>query len=198
MVDIPGVCDSCSYFFRSGIGGSGNSILHLEGNIVGPCPKCGSMGHIPDGVYRLTTDAIEILSATDKSIEELRLFANILRNFREERIDIQGLKEETEKNAPNLLSVLELILPKNRNEKRENLFFSVQMIIATITLLVSMQTQKNDPDPAVNIEGDQIINQFYIEEEQYNKLQLIKSEKIPRNSPCYCGSGLKFKKCHGL
>jgi len=25
----------------------------------------------------------------------------------------------------------------------------------------------------------------------------IKSHKLGRNDPCYCGSGKKFKKCHG-
>ena len=25
----------------------------------------------------------------------------------------------------------------------------------------------------------------------------IKNEKIGRNDPCYCGSGKKYKKCHG-
>lgn len=28
-------------------------------------------------------------------------------------------------------------------------------------------------------------------------MMLLKKEKIGRNDPCYCGSGLKYKKCHG-
>ena len=27
--------------------------------------------------------------------------------------------------------------------------------------------------------------------------QAVTSEKIPRNAPCPCGSGRKYKKCHG-
>lgn len=26
---------------------------------------------------------------------------------------------------------------------------------------------------------------------------VYKNKKVHRNDPCYCGSGLKFKKCHG-
>lgn len=28
--------------------------------------------------------------------------------------------------------------------------------------------------------------------------QTVRSDKIPRNAPCPCGSGKKYKKCHGL
>jgi uncharacterized protein YecA (UPF0149 family) len=27
--------------------------------------------------------------------------------------------------------------------------------------------------------------------------QVIRGEKIGRNDPCHCGSGKKYKKCHG-
>lgn len=36
-----------------------------------------------------------------------------------------------------------------------------------------------------------------LEEQKEAKLQPIKKEKIGRNDPCPCGSGKKFKKCHG-
>ena len=30
-----------------------------------------------------------------------------------------------------------------------------------------------------------------------NKNQIPKNKKIGRNEPCFCGSGKKFKHCHG-
>ena len=29
-------------------------------------------------------------------------------------------------------------------------------------------------------------------------METARSDKIPRNAPCPCGSGKKYKKCHGL
>jgi preprotein translocase subunit SecA len=35
------------------------------------------------------------------------------------------------------------------------------------------------------------------EEAEVPAFQQAKSEKIPRNAPCPCGSGKKYKLCHG-
>jgi len=33
--------------------------------------------------------------------------------------------------------------------------------------------------------------------EEENTKQILKNKKIGRNEPCFCGSGKKFKHCHG-
>jgi preprotein translocase subunit SecA len=33
--------------------------------------------------------------------------------------------------------------------------------------------------------------------EQASVVESARSDKIPRNAPCPCGSGKKYKKCHG-
>jgi len=38
---------------------------------------------------------------------------------------------------------------------------------------------------------------FVAEVEDSKKITPVQSNKIGRNSPCHCGSGKKFKKCHG-
>jgi preprotein translocase subunit SecA len=35
-------------------------------------------------------------------------------------------------------------------------------------------------------------------QEQSAVVETARSDKVPRNAPCPCGSGKKFKKCHGL
>ena len=37
-----------------------------------------------------------------------------------------------------------------------------------------------------------------VEPKKFNPRQLKNSEKIGRNAPCHCGSGIKYKKCHLL
>ncbi|MGL6042108.1 MAG: SEC-C metal-binding domain-containing protein, partial [Deefgea sp.] len=40
---------------------------------------------------------------------------------------------------------------------------------------------------------------YFVLEEKFGKVeQVVREEpKIGRNDPCHCGSGKKFKKCHG-
>ena len=40
-------------------------------------------------------------------------------------------------------------------------------------------------------------NQNEENEEKLNNKQFPKNKKIGRNEPCFCGSGKKFKHCHG-
>jgi preprotein translocase subunit SecA len=41
--------------------------------------------------------------------------------------------------------------------------------------------------------------EYYVEDEEPQKIEQVRREepKIGRNDPCWCGSGKKYKKCHG-
>ena len=43
---------------------------------------------------------------------------------------------------------------------------------------------------------EETLKKFYLEAKKMNTI--VKPKKIGRNDPCPCGSGKKFKKCHGL
>lgn len=59
----PAVCDNCGTVFPSGFAfGPGTSNIRMIGNKSGPCPNCGGMGSIPDGVYDTLGDTLNIVS----------------------------------------------------------------------------------------------------------------------------------------
>ena len=76
---LPAVCDNCGAIFSQRAIKAEN-VRHLTiSNVgVGPCPNCGGNGHIPDGVYNVVGNVIEVLAAPERSMEELRRFAEIL------------------------------------------------------------------------------------------------------------------------
>jgi preprotein translocase subunit SecA len=46
-------------------------------------------------------------------------------------------------------------------------------------------------------EAEQIEQEMKREEEQNAQQKAAKKSKVGRNDPCPCGSGKKYKKCHG-
>lgn len=71
----------------------------------------------------------------------------------------------------------------------------------TISLLFKLEF---NPEQELEVEREEELRYSSTEEEMQDlaeqkeaKLQPIKKEKIGRNDPCPCGSGKKFKKCHG-
>jgi hypothetical protein len=69
----PAVCDNCGTVFPSGFAfGPGTSNILMTGNKSGPCPKCGGMGSVPDGVYDTLGDTLNIVSTwSNKRITQL-------------------------------------------------------------------------------------------------------------------------------
>jgi hypothetical protein len=71
---MPAICDNCGAVFSSGVMGSdGASHITFANCTAGPCPRCGGMGHIPDGVYNFIGNAIEFLSGPQRTIDELKI-----------------------------------------------------------------------------------------------------------------------------
>lgn len=204
MVDIPAICDTCETVFPSGIVVNNVTNLVMSGNKAGPCPKCGNWGHIPDGSFSVMEGVIEILNAPQRTIEELKRFSEILHDYKTNKITPEKMEHRVEKEVPGVSTILNL-LPKTREEKRSDLKFFITTVIAIIGIVIAMQGNGEDKE---KIETEQIINNVYkMEQHNYYKIEnyideekvskTIRVEKIGRNEPCYCGSGLKYKKCHG-
>jgi hypothetical protein len=57
MPVLPAICDQCSTLFNSGFMAENSRNITIEDFTTGPCPHCGGMGHVPDGVLRRSNDA---------------------------------------------------------------------------------------------------------------------------------------------
>jgi len=148
------------------------------------------MGHVPDGVFNFIGSTIEILSAPQRTIEELTRLALILREAKTKQQSTEQVSAQIKQELPGLSSLAEL-LPKNRGE----LYGFLALVLAAIQLLTQ------SPQPAQNI----TINVSQVVEKTLESTQAAKpqphvpqqSKKVGRNEPCPCGSGQKYKKCCG-
>lgn len=188
---VPAVCDNCGAIFPSGFEATNSTNITFSGCASGPCPACGGIGHIPDGVYNFVGNTIELLSGPSRTVTELQRLADILKNAREKQSSRQEISKEIEKELPELSSLKD-ILPKTRTE----LYAFIAIIISTIALLVS-QSQSEEPQ---KIQVNNVINNIYqqLPQTPETKKHILKpenSKKVGRNEPCPCGSGKKYKKC---
>ena len=191
MPSVPAFCDTCGTVFHSGIMVENSTNITFAGNRAGPCPTCGGMGHVPDGVFNFIGNTIEILSAPARTIDELTHLAKILREAREKQDTPEEVAARIQKELPTL-SRLGDILPKNRSE----LYGFLAVVLATIQLIT--QSLPTQPGP-VTININQVVNQATDQSQSVSRSARLtdSSKKVGRNEPCPCGSGKKFKKCCG-
>lgn len=183
LIHLPAVCDKCETIFQSGIVGGEGSTITISNSTSGPCPNCGSIGHIPNGTFRLIDNFIEILNAPQRTLDELTKFSELLEKNRKKEITTEELEIKTKKEVPDLQPLLDFILPRTREEK-----FNFGMVVLSATLHIFTSVLFNNQSTE-NIKPDVIINNVY-EIQEYNNYHIkepVKTEKIRRNEPCTCG-----------
>lgn len=153
---LPAVCDNCGAFFTPrAINANNVRGLTISNVSVGPCPNCGGVGHIPDGVYNVIGNVLQVLSAPAHSIDELRQLAGILTQARTKSENPDALKERIRKESPSLSAIADL-LPANRAER----IAFISMVIAAVSLIVDLS---RPGDKAMNVTVDQVINNITVE-----------------------------------
>lgn len=187
MPAIPAFCDTCGTVFNSGFFAENSSNISFTDCQSGPCPSCGGIGHIPDGVFNFIGNTIEILSAPERTISELMRFAQILREAKAKSETRDQVVDRVEKEIPSL-SKLANLLPENRSE----LYGFLAVILAAVQLF----TQQPSTTKSTTINVTQVVQQVVTEQPSTVKVP-TKSKKVGRNEACPCGSGQKYKRCCG-
>lgn len=147
---IPAVCDDCGAMFPSGLVFENARNVTLAGNRSGPCPNCGGMGHIPDGVYDFVDGAITLLRGPERTVSELQRLAAILRRARDQQAHPSDVAKSIREELPEISSLADL-LPKSRAD----LYAVAALLLATIGLLVDAEK----PSDAPPIRAEQVIEQ---------------------------------------
>lgn len=190
MPSIPAFCNTCGTAFPSGFFFENASNITLSGNRFGPCPSCGGIGHVPDGVFNFIGDTIEILSAPQRTVQELTRLVQIIHEAKAKQQSNEQVTAQIKQELPGLSGLAD-ILPKNRGD----LYDFLGVVLAAITLL----TQSPQPSQNITINVSQVVEQT-LENASTPKQQThdsSQSKKISRNEPCPCASGRKYKKCCG-
>lgn len=190
MPAIPAFCDTCGTAFNFGIFAE-NSTINFSGNKAGPCPRCGGIGHVPDGFFNFIGRTIEILSAPERTIRELQGLEKIFTEARSKGENNEQVVARVEKELPSLSSLANL-LPANKAE----LYAFLGVVIATIALFTQ---SPNTPPSQTIVNINQVVQQITIAQPLANSRQPQSQweKKQGRNEQCICGSGEKYKKCCG-
>jgi hypothetical protein len=190
MPSVPAFCDTCSTVFNSGFFVENSTNISFSGNRSGPCPKCGGMGHVPDGVFNFIGNTIEILSAPERTISELSRLAQIFRDAKANSETKEQVVSRIEKEIP-ALSKLAKLLPENRAE-----LYGFLALVLTAAQFFNQPSQLSQTPITVNI--TQVIQQTMVESPRAQATVPPATTKKPgRNDPCSCGSDAKYKKCCG-
>jgi hypothetical protein len=198
MPIVPAFCDTCGTVFNSGIFIESSTDIVLSGNRSGPCPQCGEMGHIPDGVFNFIDNTIEILSAPARTIQELTKLAEILHDAKTKAQSKEEVTDRINKEIPTL-SLLGKLLPDNRSD----LYGFLSLIMTVVPLLMepskpSINSFPINVNQIIEINVNQSIERAVVQPHRSSKTFSTKPiKKVGRNESCPCQSGKKFKKCCG-
>lgn len=107
MAIVPVFCDSCGSVWGAPnlIAGSGGHI-QMTGSKAGPCPVCGGMGTIPDGVYDLIDDTLAVAESEQIRPDTLQSVIKLLEAAARGEMTPEEALEKTEAEAPALASVI--------------------------------------------------------------------------------------------
>ena len=196
MPEMPVFCEKCGLIFGSGLYFENTTNVTLSGNRA-ECPRCHNMAAIPDGLFNFLNDTIEIIKAPKITVTKLEYYRNLVGKLKEEKADFEEVKSELNENAPELSKLIDF-LPKTRSE----LYTFLALILATITFTLNQLNKNEDKTNITNEINVYNVIEYY--NMNYTKTddsvinsKPIKKRKVGRNDPCFCGSKLKFKKCHG-
>ena len=181
---------------------SGASNVHIEDVTVSPCPKCGGVGHIPDGIYSATTDTITVLVTTAQSSRSLAALAAVLQRARQQRANAEQVARLLEQESIDLKPIAALV---RRLPKRLDIKYWIGITLAVIAIL---QAEASDRKiEAVESQVEHIYAQVVGPAAVPTPIPVRVASpasiaspypKVGRNDPCPCGSGKKYKRCHGV
>lgn len=130
MAMVPAICDRCGGVFGSEgfIGGSNAKNITMVGNKVGPCPNCGGMGSIPDGVYDIQDNTLKVIKTSGTSPETLQSLIGLLESLGRGEASSSQVINRVEQEAPALAPTVRKALEKSDPAKW------ITLLIAIITL----------------------------------------------------------------
>lgn len=199
------VCEN-SHFFRAGFGfdpgDSGITVTLTVQSAPRICPECGANARVLGGSYHIAKDTIELLQGPERTVSELERLREILREAREGGSNPEEVKAAVQREFPEWGRVLaRLLVPKTPGE----FYGLLSLIVATIGVLLAYERSEQTKD----VKPDQIINNIVVQQAApvpgqpqvtppaAGPTRSAHGERIGRNEPCPCGSGQKFKRCHG-
>jgi len=144
MPAVPAVCNNCGTVFAMPnlVAGGSTGNITISNVKAGPCPNCGGMGSIPDGLYQFAGDTLRIFAAwpTDRLQHVATTLATAKAAADRNAVE-QALGKE-----PDLAAILKKLSPL---QDGPTFWAFISALLAAIMLLLAGQ---NDPNVTVNQE----------------------------------------------
>lgn len=191
MPNLPAFCNTCGLAFLTDLNFE-NSFNISFSNVGVQCPRCGNMGHIPDGTYNFVGNVIEVLTKLNHSVSDLNRIIQALETAKVKQEGTEELLSIVKKELPELSTIADTI-PKTRAE----LYAFIATIIAVLALMIPFLIKKEEPKIEIHNVINNIVKESSNTVNNQQKKPSVKNRKIGRNEICSCGSGRKYKKCHG-
>jgi hypothetical protein len=162
------------------------------------------MAHVPDGVFNIRDGILEFIGGPQRTVEELEKLDGLIRAARAAHAKPEELTQQIGSLLPEVGAALSVLIPKDATA------FWTFMLVLSLWIQyfldrnreASPQTVINQPtinvyQQAPNLEGDR--NRSIGKSGAESRLGSLhhRQERMKPNSPCSCGSGKKYKKCHG-
>jgi hypothetical protein len=152
MPEVLAICENCSTVFGSGMVFENSAAVTMVGNRAGPCPTCGDMGRVPDGVYDFLANAIRVVGAPGRSTDDLQKLISILQEAQQQDLSPDEVETKVRDELPAFLGLFSL-LPSNKNE-----FYGFISMLATVAALLVGLAQSRGQEPShVHIDVDQVV-----------------------------------------
>ncbi|MGI8440901.1 MAG: hypothetical protein ACR2NV_12070 [Thermoleophilaceae bacterium] len=138
MALIPAFCECGAVWATASFIAGDAAVVTMEGNRVGPCPECGGMSRVPDGVYSLVDDTLNVVTTAEGlGREGLQRLIEVLREARTPEEAAQRVSGE----APNLAPLVNLIVTRGSGQDWKQW----AMLIATVLTVVLQYMQWQHP-----------------------------------------------------
>jgi ribosomal protein S27AE len=147
--------------------------------------RCGNCGYrfAASGTHEVVRDDNGRLRMAfhDLTLDELRALQSRIRAAQDGGVGTaEDLAAAVEESSPGIAQWI------RSQDNRMEVYQIVTVILALIAIFISLHPPSAAPTPA---QINQVI--FNIQDGHANDLP------IPRRSPCFCGSGKRYKNCHG-
>ena len=140
---IPAVCRTCGTVFGMPNLIGGNAMdLTLTGIGIGPCPNCGGSGDVPDGVYNLRDDTLEVIQSAGIPPNVLQGIVRMLESLQQGQASKDQVLAEVAREAPALRDTVERALAHPN---------TAQWVAILIQIIVSMVGMANQGPSAHEI-----------------------------------------------
>ncbi|WP_250501982.1 SEC-C metal-binding domain-containing protein [Caballeronia sp. AZ7_KS35] len=200
MANIPAICERCGTVFAPhGIGMSdGTKHITVIGGTVDGCPKCGGVGHFVGGTYasvETVREVVQLLTAPGTRREQLERVAEILKSSEvKPRGEIEAQLSEAGPVGKRLVQW---------TEKHGGLAGWIGVVLTAIQLVAPLFQHSVSEADVERIVNERLLQAVPAQRERADTfpaarpMKLRSQETQSQNSPCSCGSGKKFKHCHG-